>query len=117
MKFYELWKWAKTQKILIVLRVNKKYSEEKDQYEIDGRWFRSGIFLIRFKDGKKVGREKIKKTILLPEISGKNVRDIWVCLPGQSFPERPCFQELEGAMEKFPKKTITKKLRRHFMWL
>jgi len=107
----DLLDWVKTHRILVVISM-----ASGTRYEIDGRLFRGGVYTPRLKNREKIGRKRVRKFYLRPSLQKEEIKDIWVYLPSRSYAQHPSVEVLEGAMEKFPKKTSKKTLREYFIF-
>ncbi len=99
--------WVYTQRIKLTLSILDK--ENTKRCEIDGRWLRKGLFLIKIIDGKKVGRQKIPS-----EVWGNLDLDfdspVWIkkILPGRTIQ----VEELVSLMRATSSKKTIKELRK-----
>ena len=110
MNLGELFWWVKIHRIFVVILTTSGI-----RYEIEGCPFYRGVYLSRFENGKKVGRDKIKNFYLLPDIPLNEIKGIWLYFSKSTWPERPGVEILKGAIERFPKKASKKTLREYFI--
>ena len=115
MKISDIFWWAETQRVCITLLMSSGI-----QYEIDGRLFREGVFIVSFEDGKKVGRKNIEDFHRLKNPESENVKGIWINFRNQFFwgcrsIKLPAFKTLERVVRNFPETTSKKKLLKYCM--
>lgn len=91
-----------------------------NQFEIDGRFLREGVYSPVFEDDKKTGRLKNPDYHLLPSIKDVDIKGIWIDVPKRLlgyWSEKISPIVLEGLVKNFPKKTPGKELREYVRWM